>query len=60
MAGLDCAPAWKVLNIDVFLPRGWSGGAAWGGRRAVVVGGLAGSDETPVRMIDIWVGEMEN
>lgn len=60
MAGLDCGPALKVLNIHVFLPRGWSAGAVWGGRRAVVVGGLTGSDESPVRMMDIWVGEIEN
>ena len=39
--------------------RGWSAGAAWRGDRAVVVGGLAGDDESPLRLMDVWCGEMK-
>ena len=39
--------------------RGWSAGAAWGGDKVVVVGGLAGDDETPERLIDVWCGQMK-
>ena len=39
--------------------RGWSAGAAWRGDRAVVVGGLAGDDESPLRLMDVWCGQMK-
>ena len=39
--------------------RGWSAGAAWRGDRVVVVGGLAGDDESPLRLMDVWCGQMK-
>ena len=39
--------------------RGWSAGAAWRGDRFVVVGGLAGDDESPLRLMDVWCGQMK-
>ena len=39
--------------------RGWSAGAAWRGDKVVVVGGLAGDDESPERLMDVWCGQMK-
>ena len=39
--------------------RGWADGAVWRGERLVVVGGLTGDDTEPVRLADVWVGEVE-
>ena len=40
--------------------RGWSAGGVWRGRgeRMVVVGGLAGDDANPVRLVDVWMGTL--
>merc|ERR1711990_122602 len=39
-------------------PRGWSASTCWGSGKVVVAGGLAGDDENPVRMMDVWVAEL--
>merc|ERR1719397_2113606 len=39
-------------------PRGWSASAGWGSGKVVVAGGLAGDDSNPVRMMDVWVAEL--
>ena len=42
-------------------PRGWTSGAVWrtlGKDKIVVVGGLTGDDENPVRLGDVWMGEI--
>ena len=39
--------------------RGWSSGAVWrssAGEKMVVVGGLTGDDESPIRLGDLWIG----
>ena len=38
--------------------RGWSAGGAWRGQRMVGVGGLTGDDTSPVRLMDVWMGEL--
>jgi len=38
--------------------RGWCAGDVWGGDTLVVVGGLAGDDENPVRMMDVWCAKI--
>ena len=41
--------------------RGWSAGGVWrgqAGERMVVVAGLTGDDNNPVRLMDVWMGEM--
>jgi len=38
--------------------RGWSASAGWGSGKVVVAGGLAGDDSNPVRMMDVWVAEL--
>ena len=39
--------------------RGWSAGGVWRGdtERMVVVAGLTGDDNNPVRLMDVWIGE---
>jgi len=39
-------------------PRGWSASSGWGSGKVVVAGGLAGDDSNPVRMMDVWVAEL--
>jgi len=39
-------------------PRGWSASASWGSGKVVVAGGLAGDDANPIRMMDVWVAEL--
>ena len=42
-------------------PRGWTSGAVWRTQdrdKIVVVGGLTGDDENPVRLGDVWMGEL--
>ncbi len=40
-------------------PRGWLAGAALNNNRFAIFGGLAGDDEKPVRLGDLWIGELE-
>jgi len=39
-------------------PRGWSASAGWGSGKVVVAGGLAGDDANPLRMMDVWIAEL--
>ena len=44
-------------------PRGWTSGAVWKSQdkdKIVVMGGLTGDDENPVRLGDVWIGEFNN
>ena len=42
--------------------RGWSAGGVWrsgeSGERMLVVAGLTGDDNNPVRLMDVWMGQM--
>jgi len=39
--------------------RGWCAGDVWGGDTLVLVGGLAGDDENPDRLMDVWCAKIK-
>jgi len=39
--------------------RGWSASASWGSGKVVIAGGLTGDDANPVRMMDVWVAQLD-
>jgi len=40
--------------------RGWTAGTVWSDNQVIVVGGLTGDDENPIRIMDVWVGQLNN
>jgi len=56
--GLD-----KMEDVEVSegpAARGWSAGGAWRDGGLVVVGGLTGDDDHPVRLADVWIAIVDS
>lgn len=48
----------KIRNGEGAPARGWSAGDVWRNNTVVIVGGLAGDDENPTRLMDVWCAKI--